>query len=136
MSDTRQVWNPWRANTRTAASRIMRRLSTAWRAVAITLRPPRPAGGGAPAPSARPHLGRPAVRLRAPVRERRQRAADRGEAVEVQVGRHDGLRIRRLREHDAPGVDDHRAAAGAVARRVLADLVGGDDEALVLDRPR
>ena len=38
------------------------------------------------------------------------------------------------REHDAPGVDDHRAPAGAQARRVLADLVGGDDEALVLDR--
>src|SRR5215207_1959043 len=29
MSETRHVWKPWRANTRTAASRISRRLSTA-----------------------------------------------------------------------------------------------------------
>ena len=44
------------------------------------------------------------------------------------------LRVGRLREHDPPRVDDHRAPAGAVARRVLADLVGGDHERLVLDR--
>src|SRR3954466_1243712 len=29
MSDTRQAWKPWRAKTRTAASRIWRRLSCA-----------------------------------------------------------------------------------------------------------
>src|SRR5215218_10004449 len=28
MSETRHVWKPWRANTRTAASRMIRRLST------------------------------------------------------------------------------------------------------------
>src|SRR5262249_3412653 len=33
-------------------------------------------------------------------------------------------------------VDDHRAPAGADAGRVLADLVGGDDERLALDGPR
>ena len=39
-----------------------------------------------------------------------------------------------LGEDDPPGVDDHRAAAGLQARRVAPDLVGGDDEGLVLDR--
>ena len=56
MSDTRQVWKPWRANTRTAASRICRRLSTAARVAATTR-----------------DLGRPAVRGRPPVGQRRQR---------------------------------------------------------------
>src|SRR4051794_22867989 len=127
MSDTRHVWNPWRANTRTAASRMTRRLSTACLDVATTARP----RGRA----LRVHLGGPAVRLRAPVGERGQRAADLGLALEVELGHDEGLSVRRRREHDAPGVDDHRAPAGADAGNVLADLVGGDHEALVLDRP-
>ena len=46
------------------------------------------------------------------------------------------------REHRAPVVDDHRAPAraqrpaGRARGRVLADLVGGDHERLVLDRAR
>ena len=38
-----------------------------------------------------------------------------------------------LGEHDAPGVDDHRAAAGLQAGRVASDLICGHDEGLVLD---
>src|SRR5205809_996110 len=50
MSDTRQPWKPWRANTRTAASRIWRRLSAAacWRAVVA-------GGGGREAAGHRDH---------------------------------------------------------------------------------
>src|SRR3954451_6974108 len=123
MSDTRQVWKPWRANTRTAASRMTRRLSTAWREVATSTHPR----------ALSVDLGRPAVRLGAPVGERGQRAADLRLALEVQVGDHERLLVGRGGQHDAPRVDDHRAPAGADARRVLAHLVGGDDEALVLD---
>ena len=55
-------------------------------------------------------------------------------ALEVEVGDRERLGVRRLGEHEPPRVDDHRAPAGAVAGRVLADLVGGDHERLVLDR--
>ena len=46
------------------------------------------------------------------------------------------LAVGRLREHEPPRVDDHRAPAGVLAAGVLADLVGGDHERLVLDRAR
>ena len=39
-------------------------------------------------------------------------------------------------QHRAPGVDDRRVPVGVEVRRRLADLVGGEDEGLVLDRPR
>ena len=113
--DTRQPLKPWRANTRTAASRIMRRLSAAGRCVACT-------------PSAA--SVRPAVGRRAAVGERRAArggcasCASRSRSAMTTVSR-----VGRGGEHDAPRVDDHRAPAGAEARRVLADLVGGDDEA-------
>src|SRR4051812_17421811 len=116
MSLTRQVWKPWRAKTRTAASRIRRRFSAALaalRAVAISESP---------------------VDLGSAVGERGQLGADPAEAVEVEVGDHLRLGVRGLREDEPPGVDDHRAPAGAQARGVAADLVGGHDEALVLDR--
>ena len=69
----------------------------------------------------------------------RARAATRGRAP-APPGR--GRRRRSTRssggdgEHHAPGVDDRRAPEGAEVRRRLADLVGGEDEGLVLDRPR
>ena len=44
--------------------------------------------------------------------------------------------VGRAGEHDAPRVDDQRPPTGAHARRVLADLVGGDHERLLLDRAR
>ena len=78
----------------------------------------------------------PAVGCRAAVGERRQRAADPVLALEVELGGDEALLVGRLRQDDAPGVDDHRAAVGAVVRRRVADLVGGDHEDLVLDRPR
>ena len=88
---TRQALKPWRANTRTAASRIMRRLSAA--AVARV----RPSGvdlraGGWPARAA-------AARMRS------WRSRSRSAITWVS-------RVGRLREHDAPRVDDHRAPAG------------------------
>ena len=43
--------------------------------------------------------------------------------VEVEIGDHEGLLVGRLGELDAPGVDDHRAPAGADPLRVLAHLV-------------
>src|SRR3954452_11769493 len=119
MSETRQVWKPSRAKTRTAASRMILRLSTA--CLLATLRR---------------YLAGPPVRLGAAVGQGRQGAADLLLALEVELGEGEGLRVRRGREDDAPRVDDHRAPAGADAGGVLADLVGGDDERLPLDRPR
>ena len=57
-----------------------------------------------------------------------------GLALEVELGGDERLGVRRLGQHHAPRVDDHRPPARAVAARVLADLVGGDHERLVLDR--
>ena len=117
MSDTRHVWKPSRANTRTAASRITRRLSTAClrRHYAGTSAGQRYASGR---------------RLASDGSVRRISAwRSRSSSATTNVSR-----VRRRREHDAPRVDDHRAPAGADARRVLADLVRGDDERLALDR--
>ena len=55
-------------------------------------------------------------------------------ALEVEVGDDDPLGVGRAGQDDAPRVDDQRAPARPQAGRVLADLVGGDDEGLVLDR--
>ena len=56
--------------------------------------------------------------------------------VEVQVGDDRALGVRGGGQDQAPRIDDQRAPTGAQAAGVVADLVGGDDEALVLDRPR
>src|SRR5690242_9097940 len=114
MSLTRQVWKPWRAKTRTAASRMSRRFSAAAaaeRAVAIS----DPLRTGEPS----------AVDLRSAVGQRRQVDPDAVLAPEVQLGDDVGLGVGGLREHDPPWVDDHRAPAGAQPGRVAADLVGG-----------
>ena len=71
---------------------------------------------------------------RTAVAQRRQALAHAGELSEIEVGDDRGLGVGGGRQHHPPGIDDHRAAAGAVAGRMLADLVGGDHEALVLDR--
>src|SRR3712207_8181586 len=97
MSDTRQVWKPWRAKTRTAASRMMRRLSIGARA-----------GVATSGPSLDVHLLRPRVCVGAAVGQRGQRAADLGLALEVELGGDVGLRVRRLGEDDAPPVDEDR----------------------------
>ena len=79
---------------------------------------------------------RPGVGLGPAVGERGQRLADPLLLGEVEVGGDEALLVGGGGEHRAPGVDDHRVPVGAVVRRRLADLVGGDDEGLVLDRPR
>src|SRR6476619_8452937 len=78
--------------------------------------------------------GRNVVRLRAPVRERGHMRAYARKALVVARGDDHALPVRRLGEHRAPGLDDHRAAIGRHARGQLSVLVGRDDEALVLDR--
>ena len=54
---------------------------------------------------------------------------------EVEVGGDEALPVGRGGQHPPPGVDDRRVPVGAEVGRRLADLVGGDDEDLVLDRP-
>src|SRR4051812_9523170 len=97
MSDTRQVWKPWRANTRTAASRICWRFSA--RAV-LKGSPPR---GIQPRvliatigirPLETSPL-RPEISLGAPVGERGQAAAGLVLGGEVEVGDGDRLGVGR-----------------------------------------
>ena len=52
----------------------------------------------------------------------------------VELGRDDAVLVGRLREHDAPRIDDHRAAVARLAALGAAPLVRRGDEALVLDR--
>ena len=113
-------WKPWRAKTRIAASRISRRLST-----------PRPRAAIRRVTSVGPAVG-----ARHAVGEARQLLAHLVLAREVEVGGDEALLVGRAREHLAPRVDDHRAAEALLVGRVRADLVGGDDERLVLDRAR
>ena len=86
------------------------------------------AGGGRPAvpwPSAAapPPVG-PAVGLGTAVGERRQRLADLAPAARGRARRSTKPSPSGgLREHHAPGVDDHRAPVGVVVRRRLAELV-------------
>ena len=80
---------------------------------------------------------RPGVGLRPAVGERRQRLADRAPAPprsRSAATKHSPSGA--LASTVAPGVDDRRVAVGVEVRRRLADLVGGEDEGLVLDRPR
>src|SRR6266536_694694 len=69
------------------------------------------------------------------VGEAGQLGADRGEPVEIEVGERHADGVGRLGEHGTPGVDDHAAAEAGAAGIVIADLAGGHDIALVLDRP-
>src|SRR5690349_18595412 len=119
MSDTRQVWKPWRANTRTAASRMTRRLSTAC-LDAATLR--RDAREGRMTGVGRRGccLLIPSIRLGAAVGQRGERAADLGLLGEVELRDDERLGVGRRGERDPPRVDDHRAPTGADALRVLA----------------
>ena len=81
--------------------------------------------------------GRPVVsivgRRRASAGSRRRTSSQRRE---IEVGDDRRLAVGRAGQHEAPRVDDHRAPAGAQAAGMVSDLVGGDHEALVLDRPR
>src|SRR5215216_3121025 len=102
MSETRQVWKPWRANTRTAASRMIRRLSTVGFVAATSgsSRGPWPSrpirGGQGPREGALGgDLSGPAVGRRAAVGQRRHRAPDLRLTVEVELGEREGLRVRR-----------------------------------------
>ena len=79
---------------------------------------------------------RPGVGARAAVGERGQRLADAVLRAKSSSAATKHSSSGGGGEHHAPGVDDRRAAEGAVVRRRLADLVGGEDEELVLDRPR
>src|SRR4051812_24373566 len=115
MSLTRHWLKPWRAKTRTAASRMTRRFSAA----SFSLR-------------ADNRVLRPAVGLGAAIGQRRQPRADRGLGLEVEVSGDHGLGIGGLGQDEPPRVDDHRAPSRPQALGVLAHLVGGDDEALVL----
>src|SRR5689334_5088214 len=72
---------------------------------------------------------------KATVAQGRQVATNLAEALEVESGNNGGLLVGRLSQDRPPGVDDHAAAIAGPARRVRADLTGGKDEALVLDRP-
>src|SRR6478672_7693653 len=78
--------------------------------------------------------GRNVVRLRAPVRQRGHMRAYARKALVVALGADNALPVRRLGEHRAPGLNDHRAAIGRHACGQLSILGGRDDEALVLDR--
>ena len=92
-------------------------------------RPPAPSRRGAPRSAGG---RRPAWRLASDgsfARIRSSRSKSRSASTTVSVS---GA----CASTSAPRVDDHRAPAGADAGRGLADLVGGDHEALVLDRPR
>src|SRR6185312_16060181 len=100
MSDTRQAWKPWRANTRTAASRITRRLSGPFAPAAgsealvgATRLAAPPAAVllaliRAPLPWSSSCVGLlgPAVDVGATVGERRQLFANLVLAVQVEVG--------------------------------------------------
>ena len=108
-------------------------------------RAPRRRGSGAACRRPRPGAPRRSRRrsLRASGRPRPggwpARAAARGPRRAFARSRSatiDRLGVRRLREHDAPGIDDQRAPARVRCPRPDdADLVGGDDVGLVLDRP-
>src|SRR5690242_16292980 len=119
MSETRQLWNPCRAKTRIAASRICRRRST----------------GGALAMCHRLHGAWPAILLRASVRERGKRRAHAGLRIEIEIGDDDRLTVGSDRYRGAPRIDDHGAPVGVVVRRRGAVLSRGDHEGLILDRP-
>ncbi len=68
--------------------------------------------------------------------QRGQLGADLDLALEIELGADVVLAVGGLREHDTPGVDDHRASARAQPAGMGSDLVGGDHERLVLDRAR
>ena len=59
--------------------------------------------------------GRHAVGARLAVGQRRDRRADGAHALAVELGHADALAVARRREHEAPRVDDQRAAVGRAA---------------------
>ena len=79
--------------------------------------------------------GRHAVGARLAIGQRRDRRADGAHALAVELRHADALAVARRREHEAPRVDDQRAAVGRAAGP-RAVLVRRHDVALVLDRPR
>ena len=58
------------------------------------------------------------------------------EVCAIELGGDHGFLVRRLRDDDTPRVRDQRPAVGRLARERLADLRGGGDVELVLDRAR
>src|SRR5436190_24207759 len=79
--------------------------------------------------------GRRAVRLRTAMRERRDLLTHARESRMIAVGGDHALPVGRLRQNRPPRIDDHGAPVGREAGGQRAVLIGGDDEALVLDRP-
>ncbi len=128
MSDTRQAWKPWRANTRTAAARIWRRFCSEF----FEREPARPSRERwvlkPPAPG-------PAVGVGAAVGERRQRRANPLDSRQVGLGEDVALAVGGLGQDDPPRVHDHRPSARVLPGGVGPVLVGGDHVQLVLDRP-
>src|SRR4051794_34197139 len=76
------------------------------------------------------------VGLRPTVCERGNLGAHARERVVIAVRDDHAVAVGRLRDDGAPWVDHHRAPIGGEARGQLPVLVGGSDEALVLDRAR
>ena len=130
--DTRQAWKPWRANTRTAASRISRRLSAA--------------------ALAREADGRPAELIAVPPRGRlgpavgagRRLASEGRLRADLAAGARGRARPRARGTRSSPACASTTPHGSTIIerppeccpRRMLAELVGGDHERLVLDRAR
>src|SRR5262249_40879844 len=70
------------------------------------------------------------------VRERRQLRADVLEVRAVELGGNHGWLVRGLRDDQPPWIRDQRSPVRRLAGQRLADLRGGGDVALVLDRTR
>src|SRR5436190_1684202 len=129
MSETRQLWNPWRAKTRIAASRICRRRSTAC----------------ALAMGRRLQKLRPAVRIGAAIRERGQRVANAVLLPEVELGEAEVVADGQAELEPAQRSEDDLLTR-LLGRRLpvahAADVdvehvdlpVGGDDLAIGIDR--
>src|SRR4029453_7967276 len=82
-------------------------------------------------------LGRtswPAIRIRLPRGQRRQRGPNLLEPPPVELGRDHCLLVRRGGDDDAPRLRAQRPPEAEPARPSLADLSGGRDVVLVLDR--
>ncbi len=122
-SETRQEWNPWRAKTRDRGVEDHPALVDAGASA-------RGAGHQVVPHRLRDSDTRRSTRLA----RLGQPPTDLGLAVEIEIGGDEALLVGRAREDLAPRVDDHRAAEALLLGGVMADLVGGQDEDLVLDR--
>ena len=65
----------------------------------------------------------------------RESRADGVNALHVELPEHHGIAVRGLGEDRSPRIDDHRAPVGPLAPRLLPEVAGADQVALVLHRP-